>query len=72
LQGDGIYMRLSGDLPDGAKGAASPLNLTLEIMPKPVFMDKQKMVFLLLAKFAASPGVYKVPIRGTLLKPVIM
>jgi type II secretion system protein N len=72
LQGDGIYMRLSGDLPDGAKGAASLLNLTLEIMPKPEFMDKQKMVFLLLAKFATSPGVYKVPIRGTLLKPVIM
>jgi hypothetical protein len=41
-------------------------------MPKPEFMDKQRLVFLLLAKFAASPGVYKVPIRGTLLKPVIM
>jgi type II secretion system protein N len=72
LQGDGIYMRLSGDLPGGASAAASPLNLTLEIMPKAEFMDKQKLVFLLLAKFAASPGVYKVPIKGTLLKPVIM
>jgi len=72
LQGDGVYMRLSGDLPGGANAAAWPLNLTLEIMPKPEFMDKQKLVFLLLAKFAASPGVYKVPIRGTLLKPVIM
>ena len=72
LQGDGIYMRLSGELPNGADAARSPLNLTLEIMPKPEFMDKQKLVFLLLAKFAASPGVYKVPIRGTLLKPVIL
>ena len=72
LQGDGIYMRLSGDLPGGVDAARSPLNLTLEIMPKPEFMDKQKLVFLLLAKFAASPGVYKVPIRGTLLKPVIL
>jgi type II secretion system protein N len=72
LQGDGLYMRLSGDLPGGATAAAQPLNLMLEIMPKPEFMDKQKLVFLLLARFAASPGVYKVPIRGTLLKPVIM
>lgn len=72
LQGDGIYMRLSGDLPNGAAAATSPLNLTLEIMPKPDFMDRQKLVFLLLAKFATSPGVYKVPIRGTLLKPVIL
>lgn len=72
LQGDGIYMRLSGDLPGGANAATMPLNLTLEIIPKPEFMDKQKLVFLLLAKFSASPGVYKVPIRGTLLKPVIL
>jgi type II secretion system protein N len=72
LQGDGIYMRLSGDLPGGATAATSPLNLTLEIMPKPEFMDRQKLVFLLLAKFTASPGVYKVPVRGTLLKPAIM
>ena len=72
LEGDGIYMRLSGNLPNGAAAATSPLELTLEIMPKPEFMDKQKLVFLLLARFAASPGVYKVPIKGTLLKPVIM
>jgi type II secretion system protein N len=72
LLGDGVYMRLSGDLPGGANAATSPLQLTLEIMPKPEFMDKQRLVFLLLAKFAASPGVYKVPIRGTVLKPVIM
>ena len=72
LQGDGIFMRLSGDVPDGAHAATSPLNLTLEIMPKPEFMDRQKLVFLLLAKFIASPGVYRVPIRGTLLKPAIM
>jgi len=71
LQGDGIYMRLSGDLPMTANAAAAPLNLVLEIMPKPEFLDSQKLVFLLLAKYAASPGVYRVPIRGTLLKPEI-
>jgi type II secretion system protein N len=72
LQGEGIYMRLSGDLPSGVNANAAPLNLVLEIMPKPEFIDKQKLVFLLLAKFMASPGVYRVPIRGTLLKPEIL
>jgi type II secretion system protein N len=71
LQGDGIYMRFSGDLPMGANAATAPLNLVLEIMPKPEFLDSQKLVFLLLAKFTVSPGVYRVPIRGTLLKPEI-
>jgi len=72
LQGDGIYMRLSGDLPMAASAVATPLNLMLEIMPKPEFLDSQKLVFLLLARFMTSPGVYRVPIRGTLLKPEIL
>lgn len=72
LQGNGIYMRLSGDLPMAANIATAPLNLVLEIMPKPEFLDSQKLVFLLLARFQASPGVYRVPIRGTLLKPEIL
>lgn len=71
LQGDGIYMRLSGDLPPVNNIANAPLNLVLEIMPKPEFLDAQKLVFMLLAKFIVSPGVYRVPIRGTLLKPEI-
>ena len=72
LEGDGIYMRLSGDLPSGASAAATPLNMNMEIMPTAEFLEKQKLVFLLLAKFMVSPGVYNVPIRGTLLKPEIM
>lgn len=72
LEGDGIYMRLSGDFPAGTAAAQTPLNLMLEIMPKPEFLDSQKLVFLVLAKFMASPGVYRVPIRGTLLKPEIL
>lgn len=72
LQGDGIYMRLSGDVPQGAQAANAPLNLMLDIMPKPEFLDSQKLVFLLLAKFMVSPGVYRVPIRGTLVKPEII
>lgn len=72
LQGDGIYMRLSGEIPTGAAALTAPLNLALEIMPRAEFMEKQKLVFLLLAKFMVSPGVYRVPIRGTLLKPEIL
>ena len=72
LEGDGIYMRLSGDLPSGANAGVTPLRMSLEIMPKPEFLEKQKLVFMLLAKFMTSPGVYTVPIRGTLLKPEIM
>jgi type II secretion system protein N len=72
LQGDGIYMRLSGDLPMAQNAATTPLNLMLELMPKPEFLDSQKLVFMLLARFMVSPGVYRVPISGTLLKPVII
>ncbi|MDA8428327.1 MAG: type II secretion system protein GspN [Geobacteraceae bacterium] len=72
LQGDGIYMRLSGDLPLATHAASAPLNLVLEIMPKPEFLESQKLVFLVLAKFMTSPGVYRVPIGGTLLKPEIL
>jgi len=72
LQGEGIYMRISGDLPSGANAANAPLKLALEIMPKAEYMEKQKLVFLLLAKFMVSPGVYRLPISGTLLKPVIL
>ena len=72
LQGEGVFMRLSGDLPLGVNTEATPLDLVLEIMPKPDFLEKQKLVFLLLAKFMASPGVYRVPIKGTLLKPEIL
>jgi type II secretion system protein N len=72
LEGAGIYMRLSGNLPSGADAAVAPLDMSLEIMPKADFLEKQKLVFMLLAKFMTSPGVYTVPIRGTLLKPDIL
>lgn len=66
LQGDGIFMRLSGDLPAAAD---APLDLVLEIMPRADFMERQKAVFLLLSRFMVSPGNYRIPIRGTVLKP---
>jgi hypothetical protein len=63
-------MRLSGDIPNGDVFNA-PLNLILEIMPQPEYWERQKLVFLLLSKFMVSPGNFRIPIRGTLLKPVV-
>jgi type II secretion system protein N len=71
LQGEGLYVRLKGDLPVLSPPGAAPLNLTLELMPKPEFLEKQKFVFLLLTKYLDSPGHYQIPIRGTLAKPAI-
>jgi type II secretion system protein N len=71
LQGSSLYVRLKGDFPVTAPLADAPLNLTLELMPKPEFLDRQKFVFLLLSKYLASPGYYQIPIRGMLKKPSI-
>ena len=71
FQGDGIYSRLSGTLPVSGPLANAPLDLTLELMPKPDFLERQKFVFLLLSKYQASPGSYRIPIKGVLLKPAI-
>ncbi len=71
LQGEGLYVRLKGDLPVTTPLSAAPLNLTLELMPKPEFLEKQKFVFLLLTKDQSSPGYYQIPIRGVLGKPTI-
>jgi type II secretion system protein N len=71
LQGEGLYVRLKGNFPLTTPLTAAPLNLTLEMMPKPDFLEQQKLVFLLLAKYLVSPGAYSIPIKGTLAKPLI-
>ena len=71
LQGEGIYARLSGSVPLNVPPAAAPLDLTLELMPKPEFLEKQKFVFLLLVKYLDTPGHYRIPVRGTLVKPAL-
>jgi len=70
LAGEGLYARLKGDIPLVAAPAGS-LNLTLELMPRPEFMEQQKFIFLLLAKYLTTPGHYQIPIRGTLSRPVL-
>ena len=68
FEGSGLYGRLSGEVP---LSASAPLDLTLELMPKAEFLEKQKFVFLLLIKFLDSPGHYRIPVRGTLAKPSV-
>jgi type II secretion system protein N len=72
LQGAGLFVRIKGDFPVMTPLGSAPLNLILELMPKPDFLEKQKFVFLLLAKYLNSPGVYHIPIKGTLAKPAIL
>ncbi|HEX2770138.1 MAG TPA: type II secretion system protein GspN [Geobacteraceae bacterium] len=71
LQGEGLYVRLKGDLSVTTPLGDAPLNLTLELMPKPDFLERQKFVFLLLTKYLISPGNYRIPIQGVLAKPTI-
>ncbi len=71
FDGAGLYVRLKGDMPLLSPLAAAPLNLTVEMMPQPDFLEKQKFVFLLLLKYQTTPGRYEIPIRGTLAKPAL-
>lgn len=71
FQGEGLYVRLKGDIPLTTPLAAAPLNLALELMPKPETLERQKFIFLFLAKYLTTPGHYQIPVRGTLAKPAI-
>ncbi|RNC68142.1 MAG: type II secretion system protein GspN [Desulfuromonadales bacterium] len=71
LQGEGIYIRLAGGFPLAAPLGASPLDLTLELMPQPAFLNRQRVIFALMTKYLVTPGQYRLPIRGTLDKPLL-
>lgn len=71
FQGEGIYLRIQGRIASSQPPASSPLDLSLDLMPKPDFMERQKMVFLALARYRTSPGVYRIPIGGTLGMPAM-
>ena len=69
FQGDGLYMRLKGDvLPSTGEPT---LALDLELMPKPEFLEQQRLVFALLTRYQTTPGHYLLPVRGTLSRPSI-
>ncbi len=66
LQGNGVYLRLNGTT---SIAAGVPLNLQIELMPSQEFMEQQKMVFMMMGTYQVSPGVYNIPITGTLSSP---
>lgn len=72
LQGDDLYVRLKGGLPLADPLPATPLDLQLEIMPKPAVLEKQKLIFLVLLKYQDTPGHYLIPVKGTLGKPQVL
>ena len=72
LQGDDLYARLKGALPLADPLPATPLELSLELMPKPALLERQKLIFLLLLRFQDSPGHYQIPVKGTLGKPQVL
>lgn len=72
LQGDDLYVRLKGGLPLADPLPATPLDLSLEIMPKPALLEKQKLIFLVLLKYQDTPGHYLIPVKGTLGKPQVL
>lgn len=72
LQGDDLYVRLKGGLPLADPLPATPLDLQLEIMPKPALLEKQKLIFLVLLKYQDTPGHYLIPVKGTLGKPQVL
>jgi len=72
LQGDDLYVRLKGGLPLADPLAATPLDLSLELMPKAALLEKQKLIFLLLLKYQDTPGHYLIPVKGTLGKPQVL
>lgn len=69
MQGEGLYARLRGEVRGGGIAGDPPIALSLELMPKPDFLDRQRFVFLALARYSDSPGHYLLPIGGTVGRP---
>lgn len=71
LQGPSLYVRLKGTVTLAESLGASPLAMTLELMPKPAYLEDQKLVFLLLSRYLVTPGQFAVPVTGTFAAPRI-
>ena len=66
MQGDGIYLRLTGTT---SIAPNAPLNLSLQLMPTPGFIERQKSIFMFMMLYQTAPGSYTLPISGTLTSP---
>lgn len=68
LQGEGVYLRLTGSSPIST---TAPINLSLELLPTAEFYERQKNIFMFMFPYQISPGNYRLPIGGTLAHPLI-
>jgi len=68
LQGEGVYLRLTGSSPISV---TAPINLSLELLPTAEFFERQKSIFMFMFPYQISPGNYRLPIGGTLAHPLI-
>lgn len=71
LEGEGIYLRLSGTATLTPSLLDSPLEMGIEILPRPEFVERQKFLFLLLSRHLITPGSYRLPLTGTVGNPRI-
>lgn len=66
LQGNGIYLRLTGAVP---LTPHDNLRLALELLPTAELLRSQQSIFFLLTPYQTSPGSFKLPIGGTPVQP---
>lgn len=66
LQSTDLYIRLNGTI---SLTQQAPLKLQLELLPNADLLSKQKSVFLMMLPYQLSPGIYMLPINGTLTRP---
>lgn len=69
LQSDGLYLRLTGNLP---LSATESLSVALDLMPAAELLEKQKSLYLIMLPYQQSPGNYRINIGGTLSSPQLL
>ncbi|MBI5141256.1 MAG: type II secretion system protein GspN [Nitrospirae bacterium] len=65
IEGDSLHGRIKGKITDGS------LDLAIEIFPDAAFSKDNSFILAGLLKYQESPGHYKIPVTGTIARPVV-
>lgn len=65
IEGDSLHGRIKGKITDGA------LDLAIEIFPDAAATKENSFILAGLLKYQESPGHYKIPVTGTIARPVV-
>lgn len=65
IEGDRLHGRIKGKITDGA------LDLAIEIFPDAEATKENSFILAGLLKYQESPGHYKIPVTGTIARPVV-